>query len=223
MSWFSDWWHGGNNGAQNAANQQIQMMEAQQAKHDAAVSQGKQSIDQAFQQFTPDYFSGYTKSYMDAYNPQLTNQYNQAKQKMIATLAGNDQLEGSTGAYSLGNLDKTYGTAQADIANRAQDATNSFRSTVNNSKNQLYGLNAAAADPLTMATQAQSTAGALVSPQSYPTMANVFGDALGSVATGASAYVNRGPYAGYGGYPYGGYGPTLTAPIGGGGSAMVMP
>jgi hypothetical protein len=39
------------------------------------------------------------------------------------------------------------------------------------------------ADPLTMASQAQAQAGTIVSPQSYPTLSNVFADGLSGFAT----------------------------------------
>jgi hypothetical protein len=77
-------------------------------------------------------------------------------------------------------------------------------------KTQSRLLNSAAADPLTIASQAQSTAGAIVAPQSYPSLSNVFGDALNSVATAQrpNAYSNNPWYSPYANIP--------PAPIGGG-------
>lgn len=215
MSWFSSFFNPGNPAA-GPANAQIGYMEQQQAQHDSAVKQGKSAIDTAFQQFTPDYFNGVSTAYENAYNPQLTDQYNVAKDKMIGALAGGDQLEGSTGAYQMGQLDKTYGTARANIANSATDAANSMRTTVNNAKSNLYSLNEQTADPLTMATQAQASSGAIVAPQAYPQLSNVFGDALNSAAVGMRANAgSMSPYYGYGmGAAPGGY-----APIGGAGSS----
>jgi hypothetical protein len=83
----------------------------------------------------------------------------------------------------LAQLDKAYANSQSDIANQAPDAENSFNSNVDNTKTNLYTMNANAADPLTTAAQAQASAGAIVAPQSYPTLSNVFGDALSPFAT----------------------------------------
>ena len=165
-------------------------MEDQQAAHDSAVTQGKGSIDDAFKQFDQPYYDKYAQTYKDTYNPQLDQQYGIAKDKMIATLAGTDQLDGSEGANALGLQTQQYNNSQADIANHATDAENTLKSNVDTTKGNLYTMNAATADPLTMASQAQSQAGAIVAPQAYPTLSNVFADGLSSVATAQKANAN---------------------------------
>lgn len=174
---------GGDNGAAAAAEAQRQMMEAQQKKHDDAVTAGKKSIDDSFAQFDDPYFDKYQHSYVDVYNPQLDDQYKIAKDKLTSALAGKGQLEGSAGASALSRLDKTYNDTRADIGNRSVDATNAFRSSVDNTKGNLYTQNSATADPLTMAAQAQAQSGAIVAPQSYPTLGDVFSGALAPYAT----------------------------------------
>ena len=86
---------------QDLANQQTQMLEQQQATHDSNVAAGKKSIDTAFSQFDQPYFDAYGTAYKNAYNPQLTDQYGIAKDKLTAMLAGNDQLGGSVGNNDL--------------------------------------------------------------------------------------------------------------------------
>lgn len=174
-----------NNAAAQAANNQTILMEQHQAEHDNNVAAGKASIDNAFAQFDQPYFDNYAKTYRDTYNPQLDDQYGVAKDQMIARLAGTDQLGGSVGNNDTARLNKTYNDTQADIANKSVDAENAFKASVDNSKSNLYALNTQAADPLTVASEAQSTAGSIVSPQSYPQLSNVFGDALSGVATAA--------------------------------------
>lgn len=180
----------GDNGAAAAANQQTQLLEQQQATHDSDVAAGKTAIDSAFSQFDQPYFDNYATSYENAYNPQLTDQYGIAKDKLTAMLAGNGQLGGSAGNNSLAQLDKTYANNQTDIANQAADAENTAKTNVANQKSNLYAMNASAADPASAASQAQASAGSIVSPQSYPTLSNVFGDALSSVATAQKANTN---------------------------------
>jgi hypothetical protein len=203
---------GKDSGAGAAATQQAQLMEQQQAKHDAAVTQGKQSIDDAFSQFNDPYYDSYGQTYKDTYNPQLDQQYALAKDKLIAKLAGTDQLGSGVGNNAIALQDQTYNNSKADIANHATDAENSLRSAVDNTKSNLYTENNATADPLTMASQAQSQSGAIVAPQSYPTLGNVFADGLNSVATATKANSqSMTPY----------FTPTQnSAPSGGGGSAV---
>jgi hypothetical protein len=176
---------GGNDGPspQELAAQQQQQIQAQEDTRKAAVGQGKSSIDSAFSQFDQPYFDNYTKSYTAAQDAPLADQYGIAKDQLTAALAGRDTLESTGGINALSQLDKTNQDAQAGIGASAVDATNQLKTNVNNSKNSLYAENNAAADPLAAASQAQATSGAIVAPQSAPTMSNVFAGALAPFAT----------------------------------------
>lgn len=178
---------GGNDDAQNAAHNQEEMTRLRQEQHEGAVNQGKAKIDESFAQFDDPYYQHYTDAYKGAYNPQLDDQYSKARDKLTAILAGRGTLESSVGANSVAQLGKTYNDAQADIGNKAADATNAFKAKVDTTKGNLYQTNAAAADPLSAATMAQSSAGTLVAPQSYGNLGNVFGDALGAFSTANKA------------------------------------
>jgi len=204
---------GGGGGGQQAAQQQLQMIQNQKNAYDQAVQTDIGSVDKAFQPFNDDYFSGFTKTYENALNPQLDQQYNAAGSQLEASLAGTDRDQGSTGAAADANLYRTYGNARAGIANSAVDATNGLRSTVNNAKNSLYGLAEQATDPLSLATQAQASAGSIVAPQSYPSLGNVFGSVLSPIASGLKT--NQG---GMNPSSVGGTFQNFFAPVTGGGS-----
>lgn len=183
MSWLSDLFGGGVSEAQQLAQQQQQMIQAQEDKRQADITAGKTAIDSAFSQFTDPYYDTYKQTYLDNYNPQLTDQFGQAKDQLTATLAGADTLDSSVGANALARLAKTYNDAQSGIANQAQDATNAFKSSVQNAKTNLYTMNESAADPSLAASQAQASAGTLVSPASLPSLGSVFGNIAGSIGT----------------------------------------
>lgn len=169
--------------AQELATQQQQQTQAAEDARTAAVGQGKSSIDSAFSQFDQPYYDNYAKSYTDAQNAPLADQYGIAKDKLTAALAGRDTLESTGGINAMSQLDKTNEDAQASIGAGATDAANGLRTTVNNAKTGLYAENAAAADPLAAATTSQATAGTIVAPASQPTMSNVFAGALAPFAT----------------------------------------
>jgi hypothetical protein len=189
MSWLSSMFGGDSAASAAAAAQaQIDMMEKRQKQHDAAVLSGKGAIDDAFKGFNDDYYGNYQKSYVNNYEPQLDDQYGRARGKLTAILAGRDTLDSGIGADALAQQSKTYQGAQADIANRAADATNGLKSTVSNTKGQLYANNVNAADPLAAASQAQASAGALVNPASYGgQLSNVFADGLSAFWTANNA------------------------------------
>jgi hypothetical protein len=210
---------GGSQPAASAADQQIALMEQQQAEHDAAVRSDTTTVNNDFSQFTDDYYNTFEKAFTQTQNQQLNNQYAIAKDQTEGALAGTDQLDGSTGAYDMGQLAKTYNTGQAQIANNAIDAGNSLKSTVNNTENSLYGLAQQAVDPLTFATQAQQASGAIVAPQGTPTLSNVIGAALQPAA--AAAQTNKtstNPYPGVSSYFN-----TNIAPASGSGSSVSTP
>jgi hypothetical protein len=202
MSWLSDLFDGGTKAAAAAANQQTALITQQQQAHDAAVASGKANIDSAFSAFTPDYYSGVSTAYDNAYEPQLMDQYNISKDQLTAQLAGNDTLEGTVGANALSQLQKTYNTNQAQIADQGVNAANTLKHTVSNHETNLYSMNASAADPSAAATEAQAQAGVLVSPQSYNTLSKVFGAVLSPFAaaqksnsTSLGAFTPSGPTA----------------------------
>lgn len=203
---------GGDNGqTAAAAAQQSALIEKQAQAHNDAVTQGKGAIDNAFSGFNDNYFKDYTKAYTGAYDPQVADQYNIARDKLTATLAGNGTLGGSVGNNSMAQLDKTRANEEATIGNQAVDATNSLKTTVGNAKTNLYNLNTTAADPSTMASQAQNTAGAIVAPQAYPTLGDVFGGVLAPVAAAAKTnQTSMNPFTGK----------NFFAPTSGNGSAI---
>jgi hypothetical protein len=180
-------------GPVNAANAQAAQIDAQQKAHDAAVAQGRSAIDTAFQPFDQNYFKGVSTAYNNYYTPQLAEQYSIGRDSLTAALAGNDTLGSTAGANAMAQLQKARDTTQSDIASRGQDAANSAQATVNNAKTNLYGLNAAAADPLMAQEQATAQTGALVSPTSYPSLGNVFGSVLSPLASAGKAQAGA-PY-----------------------------
>jgi hypothetical protein len=115
-----------NPGAAQAA-EQTRLTEAQQAWHDAAVSEGKSKIDQAFSAFDDPYYAKFAQTYKDTYNPQLDEQYGIAKDKLTSIMAGRDTLDSTAGANAIAQQSKTYNNTQADIANKATDASNNLR------------------------------------------------------------------------------------------------
>lgn len=202
----------GTKAAASAAAAQQAQLTAQQKKHDDAVTQGKQSIDDNFAQFTPAYYDKYGQTYKDTYNPQLDDQYKIANDQLTATLAGRDQLDSTVGANARGQLGKTYATNQAQIGNSAIDAENALKSNVANTQTNLYSMNSQTADPLSAAAMSQAQAGALVAPNAMPSLGNAFAGALSPFASGVKS--NQGSMQPY---QY----QSLNAPIGGGGGDAV--
>lgn len=183
MSWLSNWWGdvSGSNAQKQASAEaaaQAKALQAREDKRQADIKAGQGKIDESFAQFNPDYYNQFRTTYLNNYNPQIADQFSQARDKLTATLAGRGMLESTTGANAFGKIAKTRGDAEATVANSATDAANQLRSNVENTKSNLFNLNLSAADPAAIGAQAQAQATSIVSPASMPGLGNVFQSAL---------------------------------------------
>jgi hypothetical protein len=175
-----------NPGAPAAASTQAAIT-AQQNATNAAVTSGQNAIDSAFSQFTPAYYNGVTQAYENAYDPQLAQQDSIAEDQLTAGLAGNGMLDSSVGNNAQAQLELSNANEQTQIADQGVSAAQSLESTVNNTEDQLSAMNATAADPALAASEAQAQSAALVAPQSYPTLSNVFSSVVSPFAAAAKA------------------------------------
>ena len=148
----------------------------QEAARQARISEGQTAIDNQFANFNDDFFTGYQNQYLDYYTPQLTDQYDDAVERLTLDLARTGNLTGSAGARQLADLQKFYDQQKTSITGRALDAANQLRGSVDSRKSQLYTDNRAAADPGNATSAAASAAQALQPVAPSSPLANVFGD-----------------------------------------------
>lgn len=171
-----------NNGAADAAaaaaRQQAADLQAREDKRQADIKAGKASIDDAFKGFDDSYYGKFKQTYLDNANPQIDTQYGLAKDKLIAALAGKGTLDSTIGANKFGLLQKTKSDAEGAVANAAEDAVTGMKQSIANTKGNLYNLNLSAADPQSMAAQAQASAGSIVAPNSMPNLSGIFSSVL---------------------------------------------
>jgi hypothetical protein len=187
---------GGASAANNQAAHQQQKLKKQEKKREADVRTGQDRIDQAFRPFNDKYYNQYKSDYTGYYFPQLERQYNEANGHSAASLAERGLGESTVGAAQLGDLFRQYGDQRTQIANQAADAATALRGNVEKTKTDLYTLNQASADPQGINARARGEASALVAPQAYSPLGNVFASALDPIAQAAAAR-GRTPGAAY--------------------------
>ena len=168
----------GTQAAANASNAQTALINQEQAQQQQNVQQGTHAINEAFRQFTPDYFNNAKQSYINAYDPALTDQYNIAQDQLTSGLADRDMLDSTVGANAFGQLEKQYNSTQADIGNSATDFANNLQAQEQQAKAQVQALNTGAASPFAIGTQAQAAGATVQAPSTFPSLANVFGSTL---------------------------------------------
>lgn len=184
---------GGNSQQQD---QSAQLAREQAVARENRVNEGKAKIDSAFAPFDPSYFQKFTDDYLGAYNPQVDEQFGDARQQLKYGLARTGMTNATPGQTKFGKLADAYTDRRREVASNAESATNSLRGQIDSQKGALYDQNAAAADPSLSAVRAASAAGSLQTAPSYSPLADLFS---GVINTG-SAYLsgqNRNLPAGY--------------------------
>lgn len=121
--------------------EQAQQQAARQATWDVGrgqrASYATNSIDNAFSQFTPDYFKNYKDAYYGQADSELQRQYGLSQKDMTFGLARAGQLASTNAADQQGKLAETLGRAEVDQANKASDAANTLQTNVATAKNSL--------------------------------------------------------------------------------------
>lgn len=188
----------------------------QAVEREGKITQGKQSIDQAFNVFDPAYYDKYTKAFTDNYNPEVDRQFGVARQGVKYDTARKGTTDSTAGIKQFGDLTREYGVQRQNIAGQAIDATNKLRTDVEGQKNTLYAQNTASADPSLSAISAVSSANAIGQPAQYSPLGNLFAGAVNGGASYLAGQNNRLP-AGYSNA----FAPGSTLPSGSGSGRVV--
>lgn len=167
-----------------------QEAQAAEARKREIQSGGAGSIDQVFSKFDEPYYQNYAKTYFGAQTPDLEHQYDLAKDKLTAQLAGRGVLNSTVGASQLGELDLTNRRARERIASEAQDAANQLRGKVSASKSKLYEDVYGGAAPNDIASRAATDATTLANIGAQPTQS--LGDLFGALFKPTAAAVTAG-------------------------------
>lgn len=160
--------------------------QAQQAANQANIAQGVSTINDAFSQFNPSYYSGIQNAYTAYEEPQLDQQYTQANNNLIYALNRAGIQDSSAGAYETGLLNNAYGNQKTAITNQAQDASNQQASAVANAKNNLLNLNTTSADPSSVAADTTAQIQTLQTPAAFQPLGNVLGSVIDTGSIGAA-------------------------------------
>lgn len=155
----------------NSAEIARQQEEARAAK----IREGQSAIDSKFDsQFNDPYFSNIESGYLDYYNPQLQEQYDDAVKQLTYSLARSGNAESTTNNEQFGKLEQKQLEARTKIADDAKAASAKARGDVAQQRSSLYSLNNSAADPNQAASQAAQAALQLAQPQSYSPLGSIF-------------------------------------------------
>lgn len=115
--------------------------EARQAR----IKTGLTNIDQTFAGFDDNFYGGRKSAFLNFYQPQIEDQFKDARDQLTFGLARNGILNSTMAADSSGKLSKDYATNWASIVSKADADVNALKSNVANEKSALTAqLNATA-------------------------------------------------------------------------------
>lgn len=146
-------------------------------------------------QFGGDFFTDARQEFLDFYNPQLEDQFDQAKRKTSLGLASRGQLESSAGARRFGDLLDRYNQQRQQIAGQALDREQGLLSDFEQSRANLIQQNRASADPSAAATSAAAATGRLQRQPTLSPLGATFADLINTGARGVAA--ERAGYPGF--------------------------
>lgn len=170
------------------------------------ITEGRQAIDQSFAGFDDSFYNQLSTGYQDYYLPQVDQQFNNARKKLIFSLARAGNLNASAGSSQLGDLKRKYEESKALIGNEAFNRAQQARADVERNKGDLYSQLSASADPASAAAAATARASALTAPPSYSPIGDIFASFLNTAATGVAA-----EKAGYPGFNTGLFSPKKSS------------
>lgn len=192
---------GGNNRANEEAQRANERMAAQQRADEQArqnrINQSIAGINNTFSQFNDGWFNNKRNDYLSYYNPQVEQQYNEAKQNTLFQLARQGLTDSSAGAKVYSDLARDYGNQKQSIESGANSYVQQARSQVEAQRNNLVNQATATANPQASANAATNAVGSLqmIQPQGgYSPLAGLFNTFAGAAANGIQnyAYGNNG-------------------------------
>lgn len=149
---------------------------AREAEDDrqARITEGTGNINSAFAGFDDSFFGGIEQSALDFFNPQIDEQFEDTRESLIKNLARQGNLNASTGATQLADLDTEAQKQRVNFADQSRGFATSARADVEGNRSNLLTQLRASADPSAAATSAAAQADILSRPQPFSLIGDLF-------------------------------------------------
>ena len=178
------------------SNNQMVAFEMQQAQdaadkenlRQARLNQGKAAIDQLFsnQNFPDSFYQNYQNAELNYTQPQLQQQYDQAKAGMTYDLARAGTLRSTAAGYAQGLLEQQNAVNQAGLQAKADSDTAALRQSIASEQQQAYNQLYATEDPTVAANTAASS---VANAQLQQPNLNPLGDMFKPVVIGMTSAI----------------------------------
>ncbi len=203
--------------AEQLAQQQATEKRTEETNKANSLRSGMEGINKAFGGFDDAYFDRLKTDYMDYAQPQLEDQYKDAKKNIVYALARKGSLNSSVMGDQQAILDRQNATNLTGITGTANDIANTARGQIASNKNQVVSQLDATYDDSAAVSDAMERSRMLAVTPSFNPLGKMFGDIAAQAAqakTAASSNPANSPY--YAGGGYGNYGARLFGSSGSG-------
>jgi hypothetical protein len=150
-----------------AAEAEAERVRQAELRRQQNIAEGQGIISELFGQFNDDFYNQRSQSYVDYARPQLDQQYNQAMQGLVRSLARTGNLNSSVRGQSMADLRDQYNRGLFSITDQGNRYANDARSSIEMARGNLLSQNATLADPGTVRSLAQSQASSLSGSPSF--------------------------------------------------------
>lgn len=130
------------------------------------------------------------EAYLDYANPQLEEQYGDARGDLAYALARQGQMSGSLAGDRWADLGKDFTLRKQDVAEQARGYENQAKSDIASQKRAMLGMLTSSADPGAAATAARSAVDSLSSRPSFSPIGPLFQNTTAGLAAGLQGFRN---------------------------------
>lgn len=160
---------------------------ARETERQNKIKTGIASIDSTFAPFDDNFYGQRKTAFLDYYQPQLDDQFKDAREQMAYSLARNGTLNSTMAADQAAKLGKKYSLETGSLVSRAEGDANALKSQVENQKSSIKSQLNSTADATAATNDALARTKQIYETRpEYSPLGDIFsgvGDAIGNYAT----------------------------------------
>lgn len=173
-------------GGKNASKRQAREARQREQDRQNRIRAGTDSINSTFEQFDDGFFGDIRQGYIDLAQPDLEDQYADAREATTYNLARAGTLDSSIRSDAFGELEERRGTELQNLFDQAQGYETDARNNIENARADLISQLQVTGDATGAANAALARAEALAAPPTYTPIQQLFQDTSSALATQAA-------------------------------------
>jgi hypothetical protein len=164
-------------GGSGGSKRESRLARDEEQQRQGRVREGTARVNTIFDsQFNENFFDQRKKAFTNYAAPQVEDQYGDAQEQLTYALARGGNLNSSTRADKVGDLQKQYDLNMQKVADQALSSATESRNAVEDARGNLINTVTATGDAQGAANSALARASALSQPQAFSPLSQLFAD-----------------------------------------------